>query len=61
MPRKNAPHRIEFTAAATIDELIEALQELKAKAGGSATPRARTTVTFNADGGHVTRLTAESA
>jgi hypothetical protein len=64
MPRKPTtpePHRIGFTEAATIDELIEALQELREKAGGAATPRVRTTVTLNADGGHVTRITAGGA
>lgn len=59
MPRKNAPHRIQFTEAADIDELIEALQELREKAGGKAKPRVRTTVALHADGGHITRLTVE--
>ncbi|MFD9706196.1 hypothetical protein [Lentzea sp. NPDC059081] len=60
MARKNTPHRIGFTEAASIDELIEALQELREKAGGAAKPRVRTTVALNVDGGHVTRITAEA-
>lgn len=60
MPRKNTPHRVEFTDAASIDELIEALQELREKAGGAAKPRVRTTIALNADGGHVTKISVEA-
>jgi hypothetical protein len=63
MPRKppDAARRIAYDAPATIDEMIEALTELREHAGGNATPRVRTTVTLNADGGHVTRITAGGA
>lgn len=61
MPRKaKTTQKIEFDSPATIDELIEALTELRATAGGDNTPRARTTIGFNADGGHITRITTGS-
>lgn len=61
MARKTAAHRIEFTEAASVDELIEALQELREQAGGTAKPRVRTTVGFNADGGHVTKISVAAS
>ncbi|GLZ36228.1 hypothetical protein Lesp02_84150 [Lentzea sp. NBRC 105346] len=61
MPRKAATaHRIEFDSPATIDELVEALTELRATFGGDATPRVRVKASFNADGGHIVKVTAGS-
>jgi len=57
MARK--PTAIEFSEPATIAEMIEALEDLRARYGPDAQVRTRNYIEFNAAGGRVSAITAE--
>jgi hypothetical protein len=58
MPRKTST-KIEFDGPATIAELIEALEDLRAQVGPKATPRVAGFIEFNANGPRVKAISAE--
>lgn len=59
MARKTSKiHKIEFDEPATIAELIEALEDLRASHGPNAVPRVAGFLEFNANGPHVKAVSA---
>ncbi|ATY11580.1 hypothetical protein CU254_14765 [Amycolatopsis sp. AA4] len=57
MPSSRAS--IDFGRPATLDELIAALQQLRAKAGGHAEPRFTSAIEFDTNGPRVTGVNVE--
>jgi len=53
--------KITFDSAPTVDEAIEALQELREMAGGDATLRVTGRIEVNLNGPRVASMCAESA
>lgn len=60
MPRLDTTTaKIEFDGPATIAELIEALEELRAKAGPDATPRVQGCIEFDLRGPRVAAISVD--
>lgn len=58
MGRKPANTKVEFDAPATVAELIDALEDLRASVGSDALVRVTGFIEFNPDGPHVRAISA---
>jgi hypothetical protein len=59
MAKGQMTEKVSFDSPPSLDELIDALDALREKAGGDAVPRVRVTAEFNANGGRVKSVSAD--